>query len=59
VNDDYLIAPRFGFTKDILMKIQPAAIALLSLAMQSARAEETASMSGKLMLTNEDVRSVA
>jgi 4-carboxymuconolactone decarboxylase len=60
VNGDYLIAPRFGFTKDILMKIQPAAIALLSLmAMQSARAEETASMSEKLMLTNEDVRSVA
>jgi 4-carboxymuconolactone decarboxylase len=60
VNGDYLIAPRFVFTKDILMKIQPAAIALLSLmAMQSARAEETASMSGKLMLTDEDVRSVA
>lgn len=42
------------------MKIQLAAIALLSLmAMQSARAEETASMSGKLMMTDEDVRSVA
>jgi 4-carboxymuconolactone decarboxylase len=42
------------------MKIQPAAIVLLSLmAMQSARAEETASMTSKLMLTNEDVRIVA
>ncbi len=42
------------------MKIQPIAIALLSLmAMQSTRAEETASMTGKLMLTNEDVRTVA
>ena len=42
------------------MKFQLAAIALLSLtAMQSARAEETASMTGKLMLTNEDVRTVA
>jgi len=42
------------------MKILPAAIALLSLmAMPSARAEETASMTGKLMLTNEDVRTVA
>ena len=42
------------------MKTLPAAIALLSLmAMPSARAEETASMTGKLMLTNEDVRTVA
>jgi 4-carboxymuconolactone decarboxylase len=42
------------------MKIQPIAIALLSLmAMQSARAEETASMTGKLMLTIGDVRTVA
>jgi 4-carboxymuconolactone decarboxylase len=44
------------------MRIQPAAIALLSLmAMQPARAEETASMSEKLTLTltNEEVRTVA
>jgi 4-carboxymuconolactone decarboxylase len=44
----------------MLLKMRPAAIALLSLmAMQSALSEETASMSGKLMLTNEDVRAVA
>jgi len=42
------------------MKMQPAAIALLSLmAIQSAHAEETTSMTGMLMLTNEDVRKVA
>jgi 4-carboxymuconolactone decarboxylase len=51
---------RVGFTEDIPMKMQPAAIALLSLmAMQSAHAEETTSMTGMLMLTNEDVRKVA
>jgi len=42
------------------MKMQPSAIALLSLmALQSAHAEETASMTTNLILTNEDVRSVA
>src|ERR1700730_1495848 len=42
------------------MKMQPAAIALLSLmTMLSAHAEETTSMTGMLMLTNEDVRKVA
>jgi len=51
---------RVGFTEDIPMKMQPAAIALLSLmAIQSAHAEETTSMTGMLMLTNEDVRKVA
>jgi 4-carboxymuconolactone decarboxylase len=43
-----------------LMKIHTAAIALLSLmATQSACAEETASMTGKPILTKEDVRIVA
>jgi len=51
---------RVGLTEDIPMKMQPAAIALLSLmAIQSAHAEETTSMTGMLMLTNEDVRKVA
>jgi len=51
---------RVGFTEDIPMKMQPAAIALLSLmAIHSAHAEETTSMTGMLMLTNEDVRKVA
>jgi 4-carboxymuconolactone decarboxylase len=51
---------RVGFTDDIPMKMQPAAIALLSLlAVQSAHAKETASMTGKQTLTKEDVRIVA
>jgi 4-carboxymuconolactone decarboxylase len=51
---------RVSLTEDIPMKMQPAAIALLSLmAIQSAHAEETTSMTGMLMLTNEDVRKVA
>ncbi len=42
------------------MRIQSAAIALISLmAMQTAGAGETASVTGKLILTNEDVRTVA
>src|ERR1700730_17180974 len=42
------------------MKMQPAAIALLSLmTMQSAHAEETTSMTVMLIRTNEDVRKVA
>jgi 4-carboxymuconolactone decarboxylase len=42
------------------MKFQPIAIALLSLfAVQSAHAEEKASMTGRPTLTNMDVRSVA
>ena len=42
------------------MKIRPVAIALLSLmALQSARAGEAASVTEKLTLRNEDVRSVA
>jgi 4-carboxymuconolactone decarboxylase len=50
----------FGPKRVFPMKIRPVAIALLSLmALQSARAEETTSMTEKLTLTNEDVRSVA